>query len=149
VSIEDGRIVAVGSSAELGAGTYFENAVISPGFVNAHSHVEYAVYAGFGDSLADFAEWIRLHTERKRRIDWDEYVAIARIGAAECLRSGITTVGDCSFSGAAAVAMDELGLGGIAYLEVFGADPDDALEQFDELRGRDRGACSDRVLPAV
>ena len=74
VSIEDGRIVAVGSSAELGAGTYFEDAVISPGFVNAHSHVEYAVYAGFGDSLADFAEWIRLHTERKRRIDWDEYV---------------------------------------------------------------------------
>jgi len=149
VSIEDGRIVAVGSSAELGAGTYFENAVISPGFVNAHSHVEYAVYAGFGDSLADFAEWIRLHTERKRRIDWDEYVAIARIGAAECLRSGITTVGDCSFSGAAAVAMDELGLGGIAYLEVFGADPDDALEQFDELRARAAAHFSDRVLLGI
>jgi cytosine/adenosine deaminase-related metal-dependent hydrolase len=149
VSIEDGRIVAVGSSTELGAGTYFENAVISPGFVNAHSHVEYAVYAGFGDSLADFAEWIRLHTERKRRIDWDEYVAIARIGAAECLRSGITTVGDCSFSGAAAVAMDELGLGGIAYLEVFGADPDDALEQFDELRARAAAHFSDRVLLGI
>jgi cytosine/adenosine deaminase-related metal-dependent hydrolase len=149
VSIEDGRIVAVGSSTELGAGTCFENAVISPGFVNAHSHVEYAVYAGFGDSLADFAEWIRLHTERKRRIDWDEYVAIARIGAAECLRSGITTVGDCSFSGAAAVAMDELGLGGIAYLEVFGADPDDALEQFDELRARAAAHFSDRVLLGI
>ena len=30
--------------------------------------------------------------------------AIARLGALECLRSGITTVGDCSFSGAAATA---------------------------------------------
>jgi cytosine/adenosine deaminase-related metal-dependent hydrolase len=149
VAIEDGRIAAVGSSAELGSGTHFENAVISPGFVNAHSHIEYAVYAGFGDSLADFAEWIRLHTERKRRIDWDEYLAIARIGAAECLRSGITTVGDCSFSGAAAVAMDELGLGGIAYLEVFGADPDDALEQFDELRARAAAHFSDRVLLGI
>jgi cytosine/adenosine deaminase-related metal-dependent hydrolase len=149
VAIEDGRIAAVGSSAELGSGTHFENAVISPGFVNAHSHIEYAVYAGFGDSLADFAEWIRLHTERKRRIDWDEYVAIARIGAAECLRSGITTVGDCSFSGAAAVAMGELGLGGIAYLEVFGSDPDDALEQFDELRARAAAHFSDRVLLGI
>jgi cytosine/adenosine deaminase-related metal-dependent hydrolase len=149
VAIEDGRIAAVGSSADLGRGTHFENAVISPGFVNAHAHIEYAVYAGFGDSLADFAEWIRLHTERKRRIDWDEYVAIARIGAAECLRSGITTVGDCSYSGAAAVALDELGLGGIVYLEVFGADPDDALEQFDELRARAAAHFNDRVLLGI
>ena len=35
--------------------------------------------------------------------------AIARLGALECLRSGITTVGDCSFSGAAATACAELG----------------------------------------
>src|SRR5207244_13369407 len=111
--------------------------------------LEYAVYAGFGDSLTDFAEWIRLHTERKHRIGWEDYVAIARLGAAECLRSGITTVGDCSFSGAAAVAIDELGLRGIAYLEVFGAEPADALEQFDELRFRAADHFNDRVLLGV
>jgi 5-methylthioadenosine/S-adenosylhomocysteine deaminase len=149
VAIEDGRITAVGPSAELGPGTTFEGAVIAPGFVNAHSHIEYAVYAGFGDSLADFAEWIRLHTERKGLIDWEEHVAIARLGAAECLRSGITTVGDCSFSGAAAVAVDELGLGGIVYLEVFGDDPDDALEQFDELRARAAAHFNERVLLGI
>jgi cytosine/adenosine deaminase-related metal-dependent hydrolase len=149
VAIADGRIVAVGTSAELGPGTHFEDSAILPGFVNAHSHLEYAVYAGFGDSLTDFAEWIRLHTERKRRIGWEEYVAIARLGAAECLRSGITTVGDCSFSGAAAVAIDELGLRGIAYLEVFGAEPDDALEQFEELRSRAAVHFNDRVLLGV
>jgi cytosine/adenosine deaminase-related metal-dependent hydrolase len=149
VAIEDGRIVAVGTSAELGPGTRYEDAVIIPAFVNAHSHLEYAVYAGFGDALTDFAEWIRLHTERKHRIGWDEYVAIARAGAAECLRSGIGTVGDCSFSGAAAVAIDELGLRGIAYLEVFGADPDEALEQFEELRSRAAGHFNDRVLLGI
>jgi 5-methylthioadenosine/S-adenosylhomocysteine deaminase len=149
VTIEDGRITEVGTSAELGAGTQFEDSAILPGFVNAHSHLEYAVYAGFGDSLTDFAEWIRLHTERKRRIGWEEYVAIARLGAAQCLRSGVAAVGDCSFSGAAAVAMDELGLRGIAYLEVFGADPDDALEQFEELRARADAHFDDRVLLGV
>jgi cytosine/adenosine deaminase-related metal-dependent hydrolase len=149
VAIDDGRIEAVGTAEELGEGRRYADAVIVPGFVNAHSHLEYAVYAGFGDSLDDFAEWIRLHTERKGRIGWDEYVAISRLGAAESLRSGITTVGDCSFSGAVAVAMDELGLRGIAYLEVFGADPDEALQRFEKLRARAEPHLSERVLLGV
>jgi cytosine/adenosine deaminase-related metal-dependent hydrolase len=149
VAIEDGRIAAVGSARDLGDGTRYEDAVLLPAFVNAHSHLEYAVYAGFGDSLTDFAEWIRLHTERKRRIGWEQYVAIARVGAAESLRSGIGTVGDCSFSGAAAVAMDELGLRGTAYLEVFGADPDTALEEFEELRARAAAHFGERVALGV
>ena len=149
VAVEDGRIVAVGPAAELGEGARYEDAVIVPGFINAHSHLEYAVYAGFGDSLTDFAEWIRLHTERKRRVGWEEYIAIARLGAAESLRSGVTTVGDCSFSGASAVAMDELGLRGLAYLEVFGADPDEALAQFEELRLRAEPHLSGRVQLGV
>jgi cytosine/adenosine deaminase-related metal-dependent hydrolase len=149
VAIDEGRIAAVGTRDELGAGTHYDDAVLLPGFVNAHSHIEYAVYAGFGDSLTDFAEWIRLHTERKRRIGWEEYVDIARLGAAECLRSGIATIGDCSFSGAAAVAMDELGLRGIAYLEVFGADPAEAMEQFEELRDRAASHFGERVAVGV
>jgi 5-methylthioadenosine/S-adenosylhomocysteine deaminase len=149
VAIDDGRIEAVGSAEELGEGTYYPDAAIVPGFVNAHSHLEYAVYAGFGDSLADFAEWIRLHTDRKRRIGWDEYVAIARLGAAENLRSGVTTIGDCSFSGAAAVGVDELGLRGIVYLEVFGSDVGPALAAFEKLRGRVDGHASERVRIGV
>ena len=149
IAFDDGRIVAVGTVDELGEGTRYEHAAIVPGFVNAHSHLEYAVYAGFGDSLTDFAEWIRLHTERKRRIGWEDNIAIARLGAAESLRSGVTTVGDCSFSGAAAVAMEELGLRGLAYLEVFGADPDEALAQFEELRLRAESHLSDRVRLGV
>ena len=149
VAIDGGRIAAVGTRDELGNGTHYDDAVLLPGFVNAHSHIEYAVYAGFGDSLTDFAEWIRLHTERKRRIGWEEYVDIARLGAAECLRSGIATLGDCSFSGAAAVAMDELGLRGITYLEVFGADPAEAMEQFEELRDRAAAHFDERVAVGV
>ena len=103
VAIEDGRIAAVGPRDELGEGTHYDDAVLLPGFVNAHSHIEYAVYGGFGDGLGDFAEWIALHIQRKARIGWDEYVDIARLGAAECLASGISTIGDCSYSGAAAV----------------------------------------------
>jgi cytosine/adenosine deaminase-related metal-dependent hydrolase len=149
VAVEDGRIAAVGPVDELGPGTHHEDAVIVPGFVNAHSHLEYAVYAGFGDGLGDFAEWISLHIQRKARIGWDEYVDIARLGAAQCLASGVTTVGDCSYSGAAARACADLGLRATVYLEVFGSDAGGALEHFAEIKDRAEPAFSDRVRPGI
>jgi cytosine/adenosine deaminase-related metal-dependent hydrolase len=149
IAIDDGRIAAVGRRDELGDGTHYADAVIVPGFVNAHSHLEYAVYGGFGDGLGDFAEWITLHIQRKARIGWEEYVDIARFGAAQCLASGVTTVGDCSYSGATAVACAELGLRAVVYLEVFGADPAPALEHFAEIRERVDGFFSERVHPGV
>ena len=60
----DGRIAAVGPQPSWARASDYPDAVILPGFVNAHCHLEYAVYAGFGDGLA-FAPWIGLHVERK------------------------------------------------------------------------------------
>ncbi len=148
VAVEEGRVVAVGRARELGPGRHFEDSVIAPGFVNAHSHLEYAVYAGFGDGL-EFAPWLSLHIERKRRLEWEDSVAIARLGAAECLASGITTTGDASFSGAAAVACAELGLRAIVYLEVFGGDPAAALRHFEALRERVQGLLGEGVRLGV
>jgi cytosine/adenosine deaminase-related metal-dependent hydrolase len=149
IVIEDGLIAAVGKADDLGEGARYDGAVIVPGFVNAHSHLEYAVYGGFGDGLGDFAEWITLHIQRKARIGWDEYVDVAKFGAAQCLASGVTTVGDCSYSGATAVACAELGLRATVYLEVFGADPPRALEHFAGIRDRVGDAFSPRVRLGV
>lgn len=149
VAIEGGRIAAVGPAAAVGNGTRYPGAVICPGFVNAHTHLEYAVYGGFGDGLADFGDWISLHVERKRRIAWEEFVSIAELGAAECLASGVTCVGDCSFSGAAALACATRGLRATVYLEVFGSEPTAVLEQFERSRERIAGTLSDRVRLGV
>ena len=65
---EDGTIAAVGPSADVGAGERFERCVIVPGFVDCHSHLEYAVYAGFGDGLP-FSSWIGMHVRRKGLLD--------------------------------------------------------------------------------
>ena len=148
IAIRDGRIEAVGTVDELGAGERFPGAAIVPGFVNAHTHLEYAVYAGFGDGLA-FAPWIALHVERKRRLERSDMEAIARLGAAECLRSGVTTVGDLAFSGASAHACAELGLRALVYLEVFGSEADVALAQFEEKRDYVAPVASDRVAIGI
>jgi 5-methylthioadenosine/S-adenosylhomocysteine deaminase len=144
---DDGRIAAVGQRGELGEGERFDGCVITPGFVNCHSHLEYAVYAGFGDGLP-FEDWIGLHVVRKRLLELGDMRAIATDGAVSCLHSGITTVGDCSFSGAAAEAAATTGLRAIVYLEVFGRD-ESALDRFADKRGCIEPALSDRVRLGV
>jgi 5-methylthioadenosine/S-adenosylhomocysteine deaminase len=132
VRFEDARIVEVGPGR---AERHFADAVILPGFVNAHSHLEYANYAGFGDG-EPFGPWIKTHVERKNKLAPEEMLAIARLGVADSLRSGITTTADYSYSGAAATAADDLGLRAIVYLEVFALDPREAERQWLETRGR-------------
>jgi cytosine/adenosine deaminase-related metal-dependent hydrolase len=129
VAWEAGRIVEVGAGR---AERHYEGAIILPGIVNAHSHLEYSVYAGFGDGRP-FGEWLATHIERKRRLSSDEVLAVARRGAADSLAAGITTTADYSFSGAAARAAHELGLRAIVYLEVFGTNIGEAEERFGRL----------------
>lgn len=141
VLIRGDRIAAVGPRTELealedakeAARHEYAGAVLIPGFVNAHAHLEYACFAGFGDGL-EFGPWIDLHVARKRRLSPPELLASARLGAASCLASGITTVADASFSGMSAAACAELGLRAIIHIEVFGSAPDGAAARFDELR---------------
>jgi cytosine/adenosine deaminase-related metal-dependent hydrolase len=129
VRFEDGRLVEVGAGR---AERHFTDAVIVPGFVNAHSHLEYSVYAGFGDGFP-FGAWIETHMERKGRLGPEEMLAVARRGVLDSLASGITTTADYSFSGAAATAAAEAGLRAIVYLEVFGGDPAAAQERFEGM----------------
>jgi 5-methylthioadenosine/S-adenosylhomocysteine deaminase len=145
VTWEDGRIVEVAPGR---AERHLEGAAILPGLVNAHSHLEYAVYAGFGDGL-DFTRWLALHIERKSLLSIEEMEAVARLGAVECLTSGVTTVGDLSYSGAAATACAELGLRAVVYLEVFGPGTEQLETRFAANRDRVAGALSERVMLGI
>lgn len=144
VAVDEGRITGVGPVAGLdGDVERLPGCVILPGFVNAHTHLEYAVYPGFGDGLP-FVDWLSVHISRKRRLDADGMADSARLGAAECLASGVTTVGDASYTGVAGSAMAELGLRGIVYLEVFGG-PDELDGRFLESLERAGPGLSERV----
>jgi cytosine/adenosine deaminase-related metal-dependent hydrolase len=117
VEIEDGRIVDV-RPADGHEGERFENGVILPGLVNAHTHLEYTAMAGFGDGLP-FTPWIADHIRRKDTQETDDLLEQARAGAVACLRGGVTTVADCCYAGTVAQAAAEAGLRAIVYLEGF------------------------------
>ena len=97
--------------------------------MNCHSHLEYAVYAGFGDGLP-FSSWIGLHVARKRLLDLDDMRAIATDGAHECLAFRASPRSATAASPARPPRRaDATGLRAIVYLEVFGRDAS-AMERF-------------------
>jgi 5-methylthioadenosine/S-adenosylhomocysteine deaminase len=136
----DGRISWVGSRAEAPAASDGEeeidagDAMILPGLVNAHCHLELTAMRGFLDGLG-FREWIlRLTTARRAVLDAEALLDAARLGVEEGLRAGVTTFADTGDSGAGFDAMLERGVRGICYREVFGPDPAQCDHAIGELR---------------
>jgi cytosine/adenosine deaminase-related metal-dependent hydrolase len=133
VAVDGDRITAVGTLADVRAAcpdsaeVDFGQAVVMPGFVNAHSHLEYTTFRGLLDD-EEFGDWILQLVDVKASLTPEEYLFSARLGAAESIASGVTTVADTSYSGRAVQAATEAGLRGRLYLEVFGID-DTRLDQ--------------------
>ena len=142
VAVQDGRLVAVGTRSEvLGAFPDAQveelgNAVLLPALVNAHTHLEYATYGGFGDGLP-FGDWLmNVFGARRPRLAPGDVEAAAALGALLCLQSGVGTIADASYSGAAVAAASEAGLRAIVHLEAFGGPDKDAEDVVAALRER-------------
>ena len=111
------------------------DAVLAPGLVNAHTHLDLSVLRGLLDGLP-FFEWIRGIIALRAMLTPNQTLDSARLGAVEALESGITTVADTAPTLASFDAMLELGLRGIGYLEVFGPDPAQSDAALAELASR-------------
>jgi len=102
VVVEHGRITAVGRASDL-RGTDaldYGDAVITPGFVNAHTHLELSSLAHQVPPTPDFIDWLRRliaamppttsnPSEQKENIQ-----TAVRTGVALSLAAGVTTIGD-------------------------------------------------------
>jgi 5-methylthioadenosine/S-adenosylhomocysteine deaminase len=126
VVVDDDRIAWVGPRAQAPAGGTDDDlgrAVLLPGLVNAHTHLELTVMRGFLEDLP-FFDWVRtLARARRHALDAAALLDSARLGVSEGLRAGVTTFADTGDSTAAFDALRELGARGIAFREVFGPDP--------------------------
>lgn len=125
---DDGRIVAVGPDGEVprppGVPTeHFPSAIIMPGLVNAHSHLELTGFAGEVDEPR-FDAWIRSVRRLKETRSAEDFRVAARKGVQQCFAAGVTTVAETGDSGAVVEALDELGGRGVVFQEVFGPHPD-------------------------
>ena len=99
--------------------------------MNAHSHLEYAVYAGFGDGRP-FGDWLATHIGRKRRLD-RKGCSRSPARRRRVPRRGDHHDGGLQLLGGRRGGGRELGLRAIVYLEVFGG-AEDAQARFEGLR---------------
>jgi 5-methylthioadenosine/S-adenosylhomocysteine deaminase len=136
VAVDGERIAYVGPAAEAPVGRTEDlgDALLLPGLVNAHTHLELTAMRGFLEDL-DFRSWILRLTSAKRAVlTRDMLLDAARYGIDEGLKHGITTYADTCDSGVAFDAMRERGVRGIMYQEAFGPDPAQCDASLAELR---------------
>ncbi len=158
VLVNDSRIAWVGSAASAATDNArivaLGNAVLMPGLVNAHSHLELTAMRGFLEGFA-FREWLRTLTIVRRDVlTADDLLDASRLGIVEGLAHGITTYADTTDSAAPLAAMREMGVRGIGYVEVFGPDPaqrDGSMAQLAQrvsaLRGLDTSLVRTGISP--
>ncbi|HJQ32853.1 MAG TPA: amidohydrolase family protein [Pyrinomonadaceae bacterium] len=145
VAVEGARVAGVGKRAEIRerfpAAEVEElgEAVIAPGFVNCHTHLELTAMRGFLEpEEGDFFAWLRKVTvSRGERMSAEDLYVSAAWGAIEAARAGVTCVGDASDSGVTTMrALRDSGLRGVVFQEAFGPDAALAAEQFDKARAK-------------
>ncbi len=136
----NGKIAALGPDASVPRppdveAESFGDAILLPGLINTHTHLELTGLAE-GAPDVDFPAWIRRLRRRKAERSAEEFLAAAHQGIRDCWSAGVTTVGDTGDSGAVIQALHEVGGSGIAYQEVFGPHPSQCEESLAGLRQR-------------
>jgi cytosine/adenosine deaminase-related metal-dependent hydrolase len=99
VLVSGRRIAAVGRWRDLsahcrGKTVDLGEAVLMPGLVNAHCHLDYTDMAGQFPPPKVFADWLKLITEAKAGWNYSDYAASWLNGARMLVRTGTTSVAD-------------------------------------------------------
>jgi cytosine/adenosine deaminase-related metal-dependent hydrolase len=99
VSVRVGRIAAIGSGRPGTAAIDLGDAVILPGLVNAHTHLEFSACPRPFDTAGGLPDWIRRVVGWRRERDATEDPAAEKsaaihAGLRESAASGVTTVGE-------------------------------------------------------
>ena len=142
VRLDGATIAEVGLASDLRAfhpgeeRRELRGCALLPGLINAHTHLEYSAFRGFARQ-SGFGEWMLRLLLARRRLAPEDYGISALWGARECVRGGVTYIGDTSFegwtTGRAAVAA---GLRARVYLEVFGLDDARLPQTMERLEAR-------------
>ena len=145
IAIDGSQITDVGTRVSLiakypdAAVRDFPDAVILPGLINAHSHLELTAMRGFLESEeSDFTGWLRkLTVARLELMTPDDRYVSAAWGAIEAVRAGVTALADASDGAYESMnALRDVGLRGIVFQESFGPDPRLANDNFAELTAK-------------
>ncbi|MCL2757540.1 MAG: amidohydrolase family protein [Coriobacteriia bacterium] len=137
ILVRGGKIVDIGTAAKLKTRYPDEEtrdfglAALMPGFVDAHTHLEYSALRGLINDVP-FAAWKFHLTEKEKLFTQQDWEDSALLGALEVVRSGITTIADITKTGASRLAAEAVGLHGIIFREVGSMERNEIDAAFEE-----------------
>lgn len=139
VRVVGDRIAEVGAAAAL-TGAYpaeerehFAGCVITPGLVNAHTHLTLTALAGVVPPMP-LVDWLPRLVEALKPWDIADHEASGVIGAEQSLLAGVTVVGDIAYGAAEVASASRAGLGGVFYWELLGLEPGAVASELARLR---------------
>jgi aminodeoxyfutalosine deaminase len=109
-------------------------AVIMPGLINAHAHLELTSLHNQLNEFGSFTDWLSQLISRRRTWTAEDFLASAREGAKLSLASGTTLVGDITSSGVGWKATEGENLRRVVFEEVLALSPDQADQAMERLR---------------
>jgi aminodeoxyfutalosine deaminase len=124
VLVDGDRIAAVGSRADLLAANpgarerAWGRAVLMPGLVNAHAHLQYTDFEELNSINEPFHVWINLVTAKRDTFTEAMWQESARRGLHLMLKSGTTAVADIVTDYGVLQPTARSGIGGVSYLEI-------------------------------
>jgi 5-methylthioadenosine/S-adenosylhomocysteine deaminase len=119
VGVDDGRIAYVGPAADApeAEGTTAFDGVLTPGLVNAHTHLCYSGFADMYGNEKEFFEWIQDFARRNPETADDAWKAAMQLGIDESIANGVTAVADVVTRQACFEPLFASKLAGVAYWE--------------------------------
>jgi cytosine/adenosine deaminase-related metal-dependent hydrolase len=126
VLVHEGRIVAVGRRKDVVKAhpaaevRDLGDAVIVPGLVNAHTHVELSFMNGEPPAGGSFMTWLRDLVARRPGVDAGEAAEAASRAVESMVAKGTVAVGDIANGTWAAPLLARSSLRGLAFHEIFG-----------------------------
>ena len=157
---ESGRIVAAGTLAELrrtisAPVTEFPGAVIMPGLVNAHTHLElthfsaWKVRKGVDYMPRTYLDWVMQVIKIRRSLTESEIEQSIREGLRISVESGVTALGDILVSRASLPVYSGVPLAGRIFFEAIGHDPLLGQQSAMALEEAVDGCCNGSMLPGL
>lgn len=113
----------------------YGQAVIVPGFINLHTHLEYSAcrHVNTQAGLLDWIPMLMASVASWGKADWQ---ASALYGAGEIIASGTTCICDSAYTGQAAWAAAQTGLRALVGLELFGCDSQSTAANWQRWQAR-------------
>ncbi len=101
---------------------HFDNAIILPGLVNTHCHLELGMLKGKTQEQTPFTQWADSLKQLLTPLTADDFSNAVTSGLTECLHTGTTTVIDVGFSNAT-IRTSDARIRLLANKELIGMDP--------------------------